>query len=332
MDKKEINQDLVDAFKPTKAGSPSSANFVEPNVVLETPSEPIKQHNPLQQYFRKPAIYIKLPSGGKFNAPGDIDIPENGELAVYPMTAKDEILLRTPDALMNGATTVQVIESCVPAVKNAWKVCSLDIDMLLISLRIASYGEITNVKGVCPDCGTEANYELDLRTITDKVGMAKFNSNLDLEGLKIKFAPLTYETATKEALKNFEQQRMVQSVTNDDSGQVEDRISRFQDAFVRLTMFSVAILAETIRSITTPEGTVVTDRDQISEFVANSDHKIFNAIKQHLETEKTNTTIPPLNFKCTGEIVMPDEEVGQGKPCTREWKQPFTIDNSSFFA
>ena len=80
---------------------------------------PEKTVNPLQAYFRRPAIYVQLPSGGKFNEPGELEIPENGESPVYPMTAKDEILMRTPDALMNGATTVEVIQSCCPNINSS---------------------------------------------------------------------------------------------------------------------------------------------------------------------------------------------------------------------
>ena len=61
------------------------------------------QNNPLRQFFRRPAVFFKLPSGGKNYAPGVLDMPENEEFPVYPMTAIDEISMRTPDALFNGS-------------------------------------------------------------------------------------------------------------------------------------------------------------------------------------------------------------------------------------
>jgi hypothetical protein len=57
------------------------------------------------------------------------------------MTAKDELMLKTPDALMNGQATVEVIKSCVPSIKNPWHMPSIDIDTILIAIRIATYGE-----------------------------------------------------------------------------------------------------------------------------------------------------------------------------------------------
>ena len=71
--------------------------------------------NPLKQFFRQPAIYMRLPSQGEYWPEGSIALPENKELPVYPMTAIDEITYRTPDALFNGQAVVNVIKSCVPA-------------------------------------------------------------------------------------------------------------------------------------------------------------------------------------------------------------------------
>jgi hypothetical protein len=291
---------------------------------INTPEKPA---NPLQAYFRRPAIYIQLPSKGKFNEPGEIEIPENGEIPVYPMTAKDEILMRTPDALMNGATTVEVIQSCCPNIKNAWKLSSLDIDMVLVSIRIATYGESTDIKGVCPKCNEENNYELDLRTIIDKVTTQDYKSSIKVSDLIIHFKPLSYETVTKEAIKTFEQQRMIQGITSDETLAEQDRIDRFQDAFIRLTVHSVGILAEAVGKIEMLDGNMITDRQQLGEFVANCDRTIFNTIKDHLDKNKGQSTIDPIQFECNGST---DIE-GTHTPCGEKWQQPFTIDNSTFF-
>ena len=68
-------------------------------------------------------------------------MPPNGEIGIFPMTARDELVLKTPDALLNGASTVEVINSCVPAITDAWEIPSVDMDALLIGIRIATYGE-----------------------------------------------------------------------------------------------------------------------------------------------------------------------------------------------
>ena len=72
-----------------------------------------QQANPLSKYFRQPKLYIQIPSRGKYYQQGSIEYPENGELEVYSMTAKDELVFKTPDALLNGQATVDVIQSCI---------------------------------------------------------------------------------------------------------------------------------------------------------------------------------------------------------------------------
>ena len=67
--------------------------------------------NPLSGHFRQPAIYLKLPSRGHFYPDNGIDLPVTGDIPVYPMTVRDELTLKTPDALMNGVGVINVIKS-----------------------------------------------------------------------------------------------------------------------------------------------------------------------------------------------------------------------------
>jgi hypothetical protein len=97
-------------------------------------------NNPLKQYFRRPAIYLKLPSGGALYPPGVIKPTENGELPVYPMTAIDEITTKTPDALFNGVAMVEIIKSCVPDVLDPWSINSIDLDAILLAIKSAAGG------------------------------------------------------------------------------------------------------------------------------------------------------------------------------------------------
>ena len=108
--------------------------------------------NPLQQYFRQPAIWLRLPSGGKFWPPGTLEPTENNEYPVLPMTTIDEITYRTPDALFNGQATVDVIQSCLPAIKDAWKMPMIDMNPVLVAIRIASSGHNINLESKCPAC------------------------------------------------------------------------------------------------------------------------------------------------------------------------------------
>ena len=113
--------------------------------------------NPLAKHFRQPVMYLKLPSNGRWWANGALEIPVTGEIPIYAMTAKDELMFKTPDALLNGQGVVDVIQSCMPNIKDAWRIPNLDIDVILIAIRIASYGHEMEFESTCPHCGKSAN-------------------------------------------------------------------------------------------------------------------------------------------------------------------------------
>ena len=110
------------------------------------------ENNPLKQYFRRPSIYFKLPSGGKYYDASVVTIPENGELPVYPMTAIDEITTKTPDALYNGTGMADIIKSCIPAINNPWAINSIDLDAILVAVKVASGGNDLTLTSECPAC------------------------------------------------------------------------------------------------------------------------------------------------------------------------------------
>ena len=85
--------------------------------------------NPLNKYFRQAAIHITLPSNGDY-PPHVVTPSATGEFPVMPMTAKDEIKFKTPDALMNGQGVVDVIQSGIPNIKDAWQIKSHDVDTI----------------------------------------------------------------------------------------------------------------------------------------------------------------------------------------------------------
>jgi hypothetical protein len=148
--------------------------------------------NPLKQFFRQPAIYLRLPSGGEFWPDGSVDMPANQELPVFPMTAIDEITYRTPDALYNGQAVISVIQSCIPSIRDAWKMPTTDLNAALVAIRIASYGHEMEMITTCPSCNTDSEFVLDLRLILDKLKTGDFHKTLEHGDLVISFHPMNY--------------------------------------------------------------------------------------------------------------------------------------------
>jgi hypothetical protein len=282
----------------------------------------MKKVNPLTSFMRQPKIYITLPSQGMYWAPGSIQVPETGELPVFSMTAKDELAFKTPDALLNGQAVVDVIQSCIPAIKDAWRTPNIDLDLILIAIRIATYGEKMEITHKVPNTEEEVEHEIDLRTLVDQLSISKWEEAVDIsDDLTCFIRPLTYKHMTATGLKTFETQRLMQAV-NDETLTDERKLEIFNQSFNKMTDITIDLMADTISSIQTPDA-IVKDPVFIKEFLQNADKEVFQKLQNHLNKLKLVTGLQPLKMKSTPELIE------AGAPETYEL--PIKIDNADFF-
>lgn len=285
---------------------------------------PPKQENPLAMFMRQPKVYISLPSKGQYWPPGSLDLPEDGKLAVYSMTAKDELLLNVPDALMNGQAVVDVIQNCIPNIKNAWEAPNIDLDVILIAIRIASYGEMmTSPIKVSEDI--EYEYKVDLRTVIDGCMQSiSWDPVIPISSEMTAYVkPLTYRQATKAALQTFETQKIIQ-LSNDNKMDEDTKTRLFKESFKKLSEATVSMVVDGVFRIDTTQGS--TDNSEfIKEFVNNTDKDVFKKIQDHLERLKEQNTIKPIKVPVTEEM--------KEKGITGEFIEvPLVFDSSTFFA
>ena len=280
-----------------------------------------KKTNPLQKYFRQPKIYLSLPSNGKYYPKGSLEVSENGEYPVFPMTARDEIMIKTPDALLNGQATASVITSCIPAIKDPFNMPSMDLDACLIAIRIATYGEMMEVSIKVPVTGEDKDFDLDLRIMLDQFSSVDYNSAIQLDGMIVNLRPLTYGEFTETSRKTFDEQRIF-NVINDTDMAEGDKLATFTESFKKLTDLTILTLENSIASIEVGDD-VVTDQAHIKEFIANTDKGLFESVTNHIEEQRTKFQVKPLVVDAT------PEEIEAGVPETYE--VPVTFDQSSFF-
>ncbi len=278
--------------------------------------------NPLNKYFRQASIYVKLPSGTDY--PADVVTKsETGEIGIMPMTAKDEIRFKTPDALMNGQGVVDVIQSCVPEIKDAWQIKSYDLDTILVAIRIATYGETMEINFNVPGANESVAHTVNLPAILDEIQKTTVDTALTLkDGLKITVQPLTYRDMTSTSLQTFQQQKMYSAIQDSELPD-EDKATRFNDAFKKLTELNSSILLKNMASITMTDGTVITDPAHIKEFVDNANATVIKEIETKLMDLRTQGAVKPLKMKAT------EEQIKKGAPASYE--VPVTFDTSNFF-
>ena len=283
---------------------------------------PVNQNNPLTKFMRQPKIYITLPSLGQYWPANAIIIPENGQLPVYSMTAKDEIMFKTPDALLNGQAVVDVIQSCVPNIKNAWVCPSIDLDMILVAIRIATYGDKMKMTYNVPVVNEEIDYEINLHSFIDKIGQTQWIEQIPFEdNLTIFVKPLTYKHMSTISSKSFESTKMFQ-IANDESIKESERIKLISESFKTLTDLTSDMVVNSIIKIKIDDADV-TETRFIKEFIENSDKTVVDTIQKHINDLKSQNEIKPVQLATSA------DQQERGAPAVIDI--PIDFDNASFF-
>jgi hypothetical protein len=270
--------------------------------------------NPLQQYFRQPKVFVRLPSHGIYNKAGALE-GDIENMPIFGMTGMDEILLKTPDALISGEATVRVLQSCCPSVKDAWDISNLDIDALLVAVRIATYGNNLEVMYSCKNCGNEAEYEVDLGKILEHFNSCIYDSKVVVGDLTIKLRPLTYREVTRFNLENFGlQKKLSQTIdlTDEDAKQ-----KALTEIFKELGALQNKVYMAGVEEVVTPAG-VVTEHAFIKEWLENTDRSTFEALKEHISNNNDAWRIPSNHAKCS--------------ECGHEDTFAIEMDQANFFA
>ena len=274
-------------------------------------------NNPLAKHFRQPSIYLKLPSAGRFYPEGALDLNSTGEIPIYPMTVKDELLLKTPDALMNGSSLVEMIASCCPSIKDPWVIPLIDLDPILIAIRLASYGQGMDMKSNCSHCEAENEHTVDLRQVLDTMKpVGNYDQQTFLNGLVFELQPQTFKEVNTAGIIAFEQQKIVNVVGNSEIS-LEDKKAQFQASFDKLTELNIGTLVNCIKTITTEEGVAVKEKELIKDFLTHTDRKTYESIRDLvMELIKANA-LDPMTVNCS--------------ECSAEYKVTLDFNQSNFF-
>ena len=277
----------------------------------------------LNAYFRKEELTVALPSGGKFYPPGTLNINESGEVGVYPMTATDELIWKTPDGLLSGESTAKVIQSCVPAIIDPWQMPAFDVDAVLIAIRIATYGESMSVTSTVPKTGTKQDHDIDLQELLSRMKFGAIDITCTLDnGLKVLCKPNTYRQLSQIRRSTFEKQRLARTIT-DAKITDEEKQEEFNKIFKTLTDINIETLTNNIDAITSPDG-IVSDKTSITEFINNVELKHVEVIRKKVVDMAVTGKLPPID------VESPEEDIKKGAPKT--YPVPILFDNSDFFA
>jgi hypothetical protein len=234
----------------------------------------VQQNNPLKQYFRTFKLYLKIPSGTSYYPSTVLEYTDSGEVGVMPMTGKDELAFKNPDALLNGEALIEVITSCVPALKNPKALLTNDIDALITAIRYATYNDTLETTLICPKCSHENTFKIDLQYALDNMSILDDNYIVNLDtGLSVFVKPYTFPDLLKSLHAQFEQRKLAKAVESETITDLQ-RSEIFAKAFKEIAMSKYELMCNGVEKVVDESKNInVTDKKHIKEFLQNIDKK-----------------------------------------------------------
>lgn len=295
-----------------------SENETVPLPTELTPATPVAAAgNPLTQYFRHTKISVELPSQGKFWPEGTLDLPVSGEIEVMPLTAKDEIILKSPEGLLSGSSVVEAIASCVPSIKNPWQMPAIDVDTVFIAIRIASFDHELEITSACKHCGHSNTNMLDLRSLLDTIPKGNIKNVKTVGELTFEFSPYTFEFVNKQNMMRFEQERFTRGIAQAKDAEEVMNSEYFKNIFREMAAHNTEALVVAIKQISMPAGTIVKDKEQIKEFIDNADRTTIKAIRTGMEDMNAAVALKPVTVEC--------------EECEKKYTTTIEFNQSNFF-
>lgn len=287
----------------------------------------------LKKYYRKPNLFITLPSGLHFYSNemfSEDDLSSMKEVGILPMTTMNELMLKNPEALLNGSAIEELIkDSTTLKNTNVKHLVKSDIDALLVGIRIASQGDIEELELNCPKCDHEATYHRDLKSI---LGNIKPHDNeytvvpKNMDGLVVYLRPSTFQDnlileshAFDEQKKISEIRKNISQLTSEKEIEEDDEIkfmSSIHEIFKELTINTMEIYTQCIEKIVIGDE-VEYDKDEIHEWLKQIDSDTFGKIRDKL------SEINDLGLGKFEEITCVE--------CEHVWNQPLDTNPTDFF-
>lgn len=280
----------------------------------------MQSNNPLTPFFRVPKLYVKLPSEYRYYNAQDIQLSVNGEVAVYPLTALDQLLLRTPDAMLNGESLLKVMKNCVPDIQDPKVLVEPDINMLLLAIKVATSGPNMSLDLPCPSCNHTNEYQIDLNSLLETATPTPHNDHIEYnDTLLIHVRPYNFNQRNLTLLNEITYSNAVKMIQENADTTDPKKIEQASQSVDLMSRRTFNIIAQSITAITiVSSGERVTQTEFINEFLSgitkDQSDVIINMIKD-LNQSGVDTNHA---FQCVS--------------CNHEWRQSIDFDPISFFA
>lgn len=279
--------------------------------------------NPLQRYFRRPALWVKLPSLGMWYNNNEVMFNDRTEVEVYGITAIDEILLNTPDALFNGHALESVIRSCVPGVNNVKSITQPDLEALFVGIKSATNNGKFEINRKCSKCQNENTFEIQCNHLLDSMKYVEESDTFIEIDNEIKVHIKPYDFAMRSILiqRQLEEQKTLAEIENDAS--INDNLVRadlFAKSLEKMSRLTFRLVADSITGIEILNGQsqLVQNKEHIAEWLTNVNKRT---------TDSIIDAVAALN-----DLGPPKSTTAQCQHCDNSWTEYLNFDPALFFS
>lgn len=286
--------------------------------------------NPLKRVFRTSNLSIRLPTRGRWYEQEDVELSEDKELDVFPMTALDDILLNTPDAMLNGQALEKVIMNCVPAVKNVKKLMLPDLDAIFVGIKSATNNGKVDYDRNCPKCNAENVFDLNCQMLLNTMSMInedELTVHIHDDGLVVHVKPHSFEMRQLYTKKDFEEQKILRSMDMiDEAADAEHKMNEFVKADIlaqhiynsfKSTFELVSHSIEKVVMTYDGKTVVITESEHINEWLLNIGEPKTRLILDEINKLNNVGVLKVLPVKCAS--------------CGHDWEDTMTYDPANFF-
>jgi hypothetical protein len=276
--------------------------------------------NPLIAAYRKPELFISLPSNGRYYAQKP-KLSVDNELAIYSMTARDSLLTKTPDSLFNGETTISLIHSCCPDIVEPSEIPVNDLIPILLGIRVASYGNELDIDVKCEKCEHLNMLTLNCSTFLSSIKVSEKDNTVILNnGFIVKVKPFSLSDRTNLQIQQIKQQKLIQHVVtdsenNDDELEINNMIGK---TFIEIADLTVQLITNCIHSVTIPDNdNIIIDIETITEWLTTISTSDYDQIKNKVDDISESEMNTTANAVC--------------QECGHAWETKIDLDISNFF-
>ena len=278
--------------------------------------------NPLENYFRTKEIYITLPTEGRYFSDA-VNFNSDGELGVMPMNTKDETLLKIPDTLFSGEALYGIIKSVAPDIPDPYELTIPDLDAVLLATRSVTYGGNMPVECVCPHCTHQESYEIDLKNLLVNIKPIPKDVVVEIQGLVVKMKPNTVKVVSTMGIAQIRSNQitmeMAKMTNNEENTDLSAYKELFQESIDQIAAAEIAIIADSIESVTTPDGNVITNIEHIIQWLSNTNSNMMERLRKYSKDQNNNGLPDYISFQCSNE------------ECEKTFNAPLDLNPTFFF-